>query len=199
MSVEVTKSVAKMLARAGPILARLPTDKPVMVEIGVSTGLMSEYLLRTRADLIWHGVDPWLPVEDCSEAYRATNDIHSRLTLGQVEMHMGIALERIHPFGVRAHNVHRAMSIDAAQSFDAASVDLVFADGDHSYEGTSADIAAWWPKVKPGGWLGGHDINHQDPRFRFGGVDQAVAEFAERVGLPVELDVAGLCWFVRKP
>lgn len=33
------------------------------------------------------------------------------------------------------------------------SLDYVFIDGDHSYEGAAADIANFWPKVKPDGFM----------------------------------------------
>ena len=35
--------------------------------------------------------------------------------------------------------------------------DLVFIDGDHRYTGVYHDISKWWPKVKTGGFLCGHD------------------------------------------
>ncbi len=57
--------------------------------------------------------------------------------------------------------------------------DFVFIDAGHSYHAARADIEAWEPKVKPGGWLGGHDYH---PKFP--GVIRAVDEwFGERVSL----------------
>lgn len=47
-------------------------------------------------------------------------------------------------------------------------VDLVFIDGDHRYEFVLEDIDAWWPHVREGGVLCGHDLN------LFSGVNQAV-------------------------
>jgi len=45
----------------------------------------------------------------------------------------------------------------------------VFIDGNHSYGHVRADIAAWRPKLKPGGLLCGHD-------FHMEGVRRAVTE-----------------------
>lgn len=37
------------------------------------------------------------------------------------------------------------------------SIDFVYIDGDHSYEGVTLDITKWKNKVKKGGYIGGHD------------------------------------------
>jgi predicted O-methyltransferase YrrM len=54
--------------------------------------------------------------------------------------------------------------------------DYVMLDADHAYESISRDIAAWWPKVRPGGILAGHDYSAEFP-----GVLQAVTEAFENV------------------
>lgn len=68
----------------------------------------------------------------------------------------------------------------AARLFDPRSLDLVFVDGDHSYEGCAADIRAFLPLVKPGGVLAGHDFGDFEARTFGGptypGVDRAVRE-----------------------
>ncbi len=35
--------------------------------------------------------------------------------------------------------------------------DMIFIDADHRYDSAKQDIDLWWPKVKPGGILCGHD------------------------------------------
>ena len=57
--------------------------------------------------------------------------------------------------------------------------DFVYIDADHSYEATAADIAAWWPHVRPGGLLMGHDYGRSGPMGKDAGwgVAQAVGEF----------------------
>jgi len=39
------------------------------------------------------------------------------------------------------------------------SIDFIYIDGDHSYEGVNSDILNWKSKVKKGGFIGGHDYN----------------------------------------
>lgn len=56
--------------------------------------------------------------------------------------------------------------------------DFVFIDAGHSYEAVKADIAAWLPKVKPGGWFGGHDYHKNHP-----GVIRAVDEAFGKKGV----------------
>ncbi len=48
-------------------------------------------------------------------------------------------------------------SLIATESFAPGSLDVVFIDGDHSYNAVFADIVAWRSKVKVGGILCGHD------------------------------------------
>jgi predicted O-methyltransferase YrrM len=70
--------------------------------------------------------------------------------------------------------VHRCLSLAAADDFTDGSLDFVFIDATHTYDAVSRDIAAWWPKVKPGGLLAGHDYIH------FPGVRAAVNDFVAR-------------------
>jgi predicted O-methyltransferase YrrM len=44
-------------------------------------------------------------------------------------------------------------------------IDLLFIDGDHTYEGVRRDFDTYSPLVRPGGWVAFHDINPGPPRF----------------------------------
>lgn len=68
-------------------------------------------------------------------------------------------------------------SVEAAREFRPNSVDLLFIDGDHSFEGTYADLGAWYPKLKPGGRLFGHDCAPES------GVRSGVEKFFRERGL----------------
>lgn len=190
---------ARKILRSGPVLDRLPLDREMaLVEVGVDCGKLSERLLRRRPRLRWYGVDPWWHAPDHSSVgYIRTGDAYARRTGEAAGRCYRETLQRVKCFGERA-NVLRMASPCAASAFDEMSMDAVFLDADHSYDAVKADIAAWWPVVKSGGWIGGHDIYFGNPRFDFTGVDRAVQEFAAHEKLELELATAS-CWFVRKP
>lgn len=48
-------------------------------------------------------------------------------------------------------------SVEASKLYEDGSLDFVFIDGAHDYKYVRADIDAWLPKVKSGGYIGGHD------------------------------------------
>lgn len=175
--------------RGRAILNRLPSSARV-AEIGVLIGKLSEYLL-VNSDCILTMVDSWAPIEAQPQSYKATNDEHSTHDQARCDLHRKEATQRVARFGDRVR-ILWAPSVSATLAVDDGSLDMVFLDADHSYEGVKADLAAWLPKVKPGGWIGGHDFANTDRRFKFG-VDAAVRE---AFGEDVELD-ANFTWFHR--
>lgn len=50
-------------------------------------------------------------------------------------------------------------SLTASRLFGEASVEWVHLDARHDYASVKADIGAWLPKVRPGGWLSGDDYD----------------------------------------
>lgn len=71
------------------------------------------------------------------------------------------------------HNAKRirADSVDAAKLFADASLDVVYLDTAHTCAQVKAEVAAWRPKLKPGGIMAGHDY-----RLPTLGVIEAVTE-----------------------
>jgi len=69
----------------------------------------------------------------------------------------------------------KKLSCDGAADIENESCDLVFIDANHSYETTLDDLQRYWPKVRPGGILIGHDFS-----TRFPGVIRAVENWEER-------------------
>jgi predicted O-methyltransferase YrrM len=56
-------------------------------------------------------------------------------------------------------------------------IDYIYIDGDHRYESVRKDLINWWPKLKPGGVIGGHDYHSDFKPEIHQGVDKAVDEF----------------------
>lgn len=48
-------------------------------------------------------------------------------------------------------------SVEAAVAFDDGSMDFVYIDAQHEDPWAHEDVATWWPKIRPGGMLAGHD------------------------------------------
>lgn len=86
-------------------------------------------------------------------------------------------------------SVIQSDSAEAASHFDDESLDGVFIDAAHDYDSVVKDVAAWFPKVKPGGIFAGHDYPWHE-------VEKAVNEHAVANGYTVAS--VGRCW-IKQP
>ena len=84
-------------------------------------------------------------------------------------------------------------SLYASTLFKDSFFDFVYIDGFHSYVQCKKDMEAWWPKVKNGEILGGHDIGH----IEFPGVAKAVEQFSKKAGKEFRV-VEGSDWVIDK-
>jgi hypothetical protein len=64
-------------------------------------------------------------------------------------------------------------SVNGAEYFSDGFLDAIYIDAEHTYNAVRDDINAWYPKVKMGGVIGGHDFDGD-----FTGVLKAVFEFS---------------------
>ena len=53
-------------------------------------------------------------------------------------------------------------SSEASTMFDSGFFDFVYVDGGHDYYNANNDMACWLPKIKEGGYMGGHDWGIED-------------------------------------
>jgi hypothetical protein len=174
----------------------------VGVEVGVFTGTMSQVLLNRNRTLHLFLVDNWLPAEEQPAAYRETEDYHSKLSAGRQRNYRAQTIRNTRRYGERC-TILECSSVEAAAQFPDGQCDFVFLDADHSYEGTLADIEAWWPKIRPGCWLCGHDyggwaVIRPSMRKKHYGVKRAADEAAERLGVVVVPD-DDYTFFMTKP
>ena len=151
-------------------VARGMPDHAAIVEVGSwkgrSTVAMCEGLRAGSGATLW-AVDTFAGDPDVAE------------TAGPIDQEAIAAEFAKNTAGYDCLRVIVADSVQAAAEFDDGSLDWVFIDADHSYAAVVADIAAWAPKLKPGGLLSGHDYGRAgvtDAVHRsFRAVDQAAS------------------------
>jgi hypothetical protein len=78
--------------------------------------------------------------------------------------------------------VHKGLSYDILNSFEDNYFDMVYIDGNHSYDGVKSDLKSSFLKVKNGGLICGHDYISS----KFEGVVRAVDEFCDNHNLEIE-------------
>jgi cephalosporin hydroxylase len=128
---------------------------------GKSSVFMAVEIANSGKNIKFDCVDTWLG--------SAEHANHENVRKGLV---YDIFLRNIEPVK-HIINPIRMTSLEAANLYADNSLDFVFIDADHSYEGVISDIKAWFPKVKVGGHIAGHDYNEID----WPGVVKAVDEF----------------------
>lgn len=127
----------------------------VGMEVGVREGNFSRFVLENTKAVL-HGVD----LRVSGSAKKLATEFPGR------------------------HAIKKDRSPDCAVKFPDASFDFIYVDADHSEAAVSADLRAWWPKLKPGGLFFGDDYADTDnPGEGRYGVVEAVEKWAEEMGL----------------
>lgn len=119
-------------------------------ELGLWAGATYLSVLERCPDVTLIGVDLWRPQPQNvgPEGYAETDHAGNERAVRRAAA----------AFGDRARII-KAWTHAAAAQVEDASLDFVFIDADHGEAAVRRDIAAWLPKLKPTGWLIGHDIN----------------------------------------
>lgn len=149
----------------------------VVAEIGVFEGAFSEALLRTRPRTLYL-VDPWTGTVQSGDS--DGNNVRAVFLPG--------ALVDVRRKFVSHEEVEVVRSTSEAffSTLEDGSLDAVYLDAVHTYEGTMADLCAAARVVRPGGVIMGHDyeMNPRKALFQYNfGVKKAVDEFCRERGL----------------
>jgi hypothetical protein len=138
------------------------------VEVGSFKGEFAKEILG-----VWDGnlymVDVWRGLD--KEVYNDASN-HSIHTDAYAE-----AMKSIEGYENRAVMI-RTDSFTGSGIFPDESLDFVYIDANHAYDYVKDDILNWYPKVKKGGYLCGHDyidMNwYSDPNFLENGKDKHI-------------------------
>lgn len=105
------------------------------VELGIGSGHLFERFLALGIDMI--GVDLGIRADRRARANAAMWAAKSKA----------------------ARTIYWESTLEAAARVPDGWADFVFIDAGHSYDAVKEDIRLWAPKVRAGGWLGGHDYS----------------------------------------
>lgn len=153
------------------------------IEIGVCWGINSYMLLECCPNITTLvGVDHYAAYKDWDR---------------EIPQH-----EQDHNYGKLVHNMEvmgprfqllRMSSKDAAAELQDDSFDFVFIDADHSMKAVLNDLDNYWPKVRSGGIIAGHDANLFSVNF-------AVTSWVKRKGIdPTTINMLeNQAWYFTK-
>lgn len=117
------------------------------IEVGTFKGEFSKEIMS-----VWSGtlymIDVWRPLGD--EYIDMSN--HGKFDINI----FGEAIKNIKGYEDRAIMI-RATSEISSNMFLDNSLDFIYIDANHAYDFVKEDIELWYPKVKKGGYLCGHD------------------------------------------
>lgn len=140
--------------KEGMRLAYLASCVPiggVMVEIGSYRGQSGAYIAAGGQDAHLYMVDLWsrenLSIVSESNQYAVADTGHLRALKNNFKV-----------LGITNYTTLQGNSAELIERWSKP-IDLLFIDGDHSYEGVKADYENWAPYVKKGGFIAFHDYS----------------------------------------
>jgi len=147
----------------------------VGVEIGVAEGVNAENILKTLSIARLFLIDPYIPYFDR----------YSRIP----EPFLPLAKKRLEKYSDKIVFIKKPSK--EAKKLVPNCLDFVYIDGNHSYDFVKEDIEMYYPKVRKGGVIGGHDFITAKI-----GVCRAVIEFV----CEHELELHGVAsdWWIKK-
>lgn len=123
-------------------------DMDIMVEVGTFAGNSTEIFLQYFKHIIC--IDPWKSKFDENDTLSNPNKFNMEEVYNQFKEYV-----------VRKYaeniTIYRSTSREVIDYIDNELLDFVYIDGNHQEEFIRDDIKLWYPKVKRGGFIGGHD------------------------------------------
>jgi len=160
------------------LLAKMVGAKTIL-EVGVAWGYHAQHLLLNLPKIDYTGIDPYLSGYDKNDAFPTfvaklfNDDEQSSMD----RLHEAVKLELNEKFPGRAKLIREKSSnwLDR----ESEKFDVIFLDGDHTFETVRKELHGFWTKVNEGGVLAGDDYDWPE-------VKKAVDEFADEKNLRVK-------------
>ena len=161
-------------------LSEVSNNKPLVgVEIGVAGGDNSKSMLKNLNMKMLYLVDPYMMYEDGVTTHSSEFIAGFRIVCETLAILPNVTFIQ-------------KKSEDSTKEIPNG-LDFVYIDGNHSYESVKRDIGLYYPKVRVGGLIGGHDFES-----RFVGLCSAVLEFAKENNLTLSGGAGKNDWWIRR-
>ena len=118
------------------------------VEVGTQYGVNARDILERFDITVLYLIDPYAP-------YPSASGNGMSVTQKEADEIKNIAHEYLKDF---TNVVWLEMTSKDASKYVPKNLDFVYIDGDHRYETTKQDIEIYYPKVREGGFISGHDF-----------------------------------------
>jgi hypothetical protein len=125
-------------------------------ELGVQQGIFAFNTLKSwkTADRFVL-VDIWAPQQNYKDAANKwDHNANMALTDGRMK-------DAVSQKWVNKYTMCRNFTTSCVQNYDDLYFDYIYVDARHDYKGALLDIVQWWPKLKVGGIMAGHDYMTQ--------------------------------------
>ncbi len=164
----------------------------VGVEVGVALGGHADAILTQCPSVTkLYGVDPYRHREGYDDPMNLPQEILDAMYYDAVAFMRGRHGDRFQMCRADSLSV-AALPKEPFAFVPRSEFDFVYIDAEHTYEACKADIAAWYPLIRLGGVLSGHDYGG------FPGVTRAVDEFCAANGLELHVETEYFWWTVKK-
>ena len=179
----------------------LDENKPLkIVEVGVETGAYLDIYYPQLESITekFYLVDMW--------QYEGNEDFVDKYSGGNYNNELEKGYDRVKRLYGDNPKVQmcKGSSEDWAEKFEDEFFDYLYLDADHSKKSVLADLKSWYPKVKNGGIIAGHDVYcDQNNAFReHFDVEGALAEFfseEQQENIHLTNEYAYRTWIYLKP
>jgi len=168
-------------------MVRIYPDNSHFVEVGSWKGRSSSFLAVEIANsgkkIKFDCIDPWIGnLESLGDSYDpfVPKNVDPNWLFLEFMRNVQPVSSHINPIRLRSNQ--------AVGMYEDRSLDFIFIDGSHEYEDVIEDLRVWYPKVKRGGIIAGHDYT------TYPGVRRAVDQFFN----PGEFQIVKSYWVSKK-
>lgn len=157
-----------------------------VAEVGCNDGAFAKQVLRDWEGRHYIMIDPW--EEQPRDIFKEVQGYQYQTSFEKCSQ-MAEEDGRI--------TIMRKFSSDAVKQVSDGHLDCCYLDGNHAYESVMQDLTLWWPKVRQGGLLGGHDYYNYTRNGHWCEVKKALDEWASHMRLHFHVTPCTSWWITK--